>query len=81
MHHLDTQMPTLADLTGLPAPPLCPVDSTAVDVCVEGPSLAPLVHSTTNPVHWRGAAFMQYAHCMHDEVRAITASCRLNVSA
>lgn len=60
-------MPTLVDLAGLPAPPLCPVDSRTVDVCVEGPSLAPLVHSTPNPVHWRGAAFMQYAHCMHDE--------------
>ena len=50
--------PTLADLAGLPVPAECPMDSSAVDVCTEGRSLAPLVAKPTTP--WNPAAFSQW---------------------
>ena len=50
--------PALAELAGLPPPPLCVSDTDKSAVCVEGVSLAPLV-STPDAV-WKGAAFSQY---------------------
>ncbi|XP_065190341.1 iduronate 2-sulfatase-like isoform X2 [Sycon ciliatum] len=51
--------PTLAELTGLPAPPLCPPMSQKVGTCVEGVSTVPLFHNTT--AAWKEASFSQYA--------------------
>ena len=65
-------MPTLMGLAlGTAAvPPLCPEVSTAVPLCTEGRSLAPLMADPAGTRDARRAAFMQYAYCMHDEPAA-----------
>lgn len=50
--------PTLADLAGLPVPPLCPVNSSTIDACTEGVSLAELVRNPT--ATWKNASFSQW---------------------
>ena len=50
--------PTLADAAGLPALPLCPVDSGDIGVCREGESLVPLMRNPNGK--WKTAAFSQY---------------------
>ncbi|XP_038055542.1 iduronate 2-sulfatase-like isoform X2 [Patiria miniata] len=58
--------PTLTDLVQLPVPPLCPVNSSQVDTCVEGVSLVPVIidtalnHSSRSSKSWKKAAFTQY---------------------
>ncbi|XP_022098881.1 iduronate 2-sulfatase-like [Acanthaster planci] len=59
--------PTLARLANLPVPPLCPVNSSLVDTCVEGVNLTPLIRATlsnsTGSSHsrtWKKAAFTQF---------------------
>ena len=54
--------PTLAELSGIPVPPLCPTDSLSVDFCTEGRSFAPLLHHAVQgrDVKWKNAAFSQY---------------------
>ena len=50
--------PTLVDAAGLPALPLCPVNSSQIDLCREGSSLLPLIK---NPqIVWKNASFSQY---------------------
>ena len=50
--------PTLVDLVGLPSMPLCPEDSSRVEVCREGTSMLPLFsNNSTNK--WKKAAFSQ----------------------
>ncbi|XP_025086597.1 LOW QUALITY PROTEIN: iduronate 2-sulfatase-like [Pomacea canaliculata] len=56
---------TLSELAGLPVPPLCPPDSSQVELCTEGYSLVPLIRNlTTSPSNssfqWKSAAFSQY---------------------
>ena len=41
--------PTLVELAGLPALPLCPANSTLTKLCTEGRSLAPLLQGGTLP--------------------------------
>eukprot|EP00037_Helgoeca_nana_P013417 m.123492 g.123492 ORF g.123492 m.123492 type:complete len:522 (-) comp22016_c0_seq5:66-1631(-) len=60
-------MPTLIDLAGFTVPTTCPEDSRLVALCVEGASLSPVLHNPNQTEDWKAAAFMQYAHCMHDE--------------
>lgn len=50
--------PTLADAAGLPALDLCPENSSMVQLCREGSSLMPLVHSSKSP--WKRRVFSQY---------------------
>lgn len=51
--------PTLAEAAGLPVPPLCPENSSNIQLCREGQSLMPLVK---NPKldSWKTRAFSQY---------------------
>lgn len=53
-------MPTLADLGGIPVPPLCPVNSRNVKLCTEGISLRPIFSSPSHQV--KKASFSQYPH-------------------
>ena len=50
--------PTLVDAAGLPAMPLCPENSSAVEFCREGSSLLQLITNPGKP--WKTAAFSQY---------------------
>ena len=50
--------PTLVEAAGLPALPLCPDDSSNVELCREGSSLMPLIHDANAP--WKNASFSQY---------------------
>ncbi|XP_038063308.1 iduronate 2-sulfatase-like [Patiria miniata] len=58
--------PTVAELAGLPVPPLCPLTPTGVTFCTEGVSLAPVINRTVGrPTdlkirRWKKAAFSQY---------------------
>ena len=50
--------PTLVDAVGLTALPLCPDDSSKIELCREGSSLMPLIE---NPdLTWKNASFSQY---------------------
>lgn len=60
-------MPTVLDIAGLKVPPTCPPDSRGTLLCTEGRSLKPVLRDPGASGNWSGAAFMQYAHCMHDE--------------
>ena len=61
-------MPTLIDLAGLPVPTLCPVNSRNVTLCREGTSLKSVLKAPAASSDFKDAVFMQYAHCMHDEM-------------
>ena len=50
--------PTLAEAARLPQVPLCPEDSSKLDVCTEGVSLLPLMRDPKRT--WKSAAFSQY---------------------
>ena len=52
--------PTLADLAGIPVPPLCPEDSSKVALCTEGVSLRPIFADPSHEV--KRASFSQYPH-------------------
>eukprot|EP00041_Stephanoeca_diplocostata_P025244 m.656893 g.656893 ORF g.656893 m.656893 type:complete len:80 (-) comp22708_c0_seq2:730-969(-) len=60
-------MPTLIDLAALPLPPVCPEDARKVALCTEGTSLKGVLADPAGTEDFSPAAFMQYAHCMHDE--------------
>ena len=50
--------PTLVDASGLPALPLCPENSSKIELCREGNSLLPII---VNPgISWKNASFSQY---------------------
>ncbi|XP_065846812.1 iduronate 2-sulfatase-like [Oscarella lobularis] len=50
--------PSLADVAGIPVPPLCPEGENNLLACVEGSSVAPLLKNSSRP--WKSAAFSQY---------------------
>lgn len=50
--------PTLAELTGVDVPPLCPESGQSPLTCVEGSSVAPLLKNPDQ--EWKKAAFSQY---------------------
>jgi iduronate 2-sulfatase len=50
--------PSLVELAGFPALPLCPVDSTKTASCREGKSFSPLIKTPKQA--WKQAAFSQY---------------------
>ena len=50
--------PTLAEAAGLPELPLCPEDSSQINVCREGVSLIPLIKNSS--VMWKNASFSQF---------------------
>ena len=50
--------PTLVEAAGLPQLPLCPVNSSMIDLCREGTSLIPLIKNPS--VSWKNASFSQY---------------------
>lgn len=60
--------PTLTDLSGLPSLPLCPRNSSKIQLCTEGTSLAPLIKamkghpqsSSEISLRWKDAVFSQY---------------------
>jgi iduronate 2-sulfatase len=52
--------PTLADLAGIAVPPLCPQDSSGVELCTEGTSLRPVFEGSSAEV--KRAAFSQFPH-------------------
>lgn len=52
--------PTLADLAGIAVPPLCPPDSSGVELCTEGASLRPVFEDGSGEV--KRAAFSQFPH-------------------
>lgn len=59
-------MPTIIDIAGFDVPPTCPPDSSKIANCVEGSSLKAVLERPFED--WgKDAAYMQYAHCMHDE--------------
>ncbi len=60
-------MPTLIDLAlgSDYVPNICPLNSSSVTSCREGESLRTIMEGREQ--HIRSAAFMQYAHCMHDD--------------
>jgi len=51
--------PTLVDAAGLPPLPVCPLDSSSIEVCTEGSSLLPLI-TEVNTTAWKQYAFSQY---------------------
>lgn len=55
--------PTLSDLGGISVPPLCPADSSDVELCTEGISLRPIFFDSTHEV--KLASFSQYPHGPH----------------
>ena len=54
--------PTLVEAAGLPEMPLCPEDSSKINVCREGVSLIPLAQGKT--VKWKNASFSQFPRYM-----------------
>lgn len=50
--------PTLADLAGIPVLPLCPLNSSDVDACSEGASLAPIIRDGAAQV--KNASYFQW---------------------
>lgn len=50
--------PTLVEAAGLPQLPLCPEDSSKIELCREGTSLIPLIMDKS--VSWKNASFSQY---------------------
>ena len=52
--------PTLADLAGVPVPPLCPPNASGVALCTEGASLRPIFEDSGSEV--KRAAFSQFPH-------------------
>ena len=50
--------PTLVDAAGLPALPLCPENSSKIELCREGSSLLPLIVNPSSS--WKNASFSQY---------------------
>ena len=63
--------PTLVDAAGLPTMPLCPENSSTVEICREGSSLLPLIKNTESP--WKTAAFSQYPRRLpHEKVMGYT---------
>lgn len=50
--------PTLVEAAGLPTVPLCPENSSMVEVCHEGSSLIPLIKNPA--IKWKDASFSQY---------------------
>ena len=52
--------PMLADLAGIAVPPLCPQDSSGVELCTEGTSLRPVFEDSSAEV--KRAAFSQFPH-------------------
>lgn len=62
-------MPSVIDLAGMAVPETCPQVSTNVLLCTEGSSLRPVMEDPNRSRDsFKDAAFMQYAHCMHDEM-------------
>lgn len=62
-------MPSVIDLAGMAVPETCPEVSTNVLLCTEGSSLRPVMEDPNRSRDsFKDAAFMQYAHCMHDEM-------------
>ena len=50
--------PTLVEAAGLPKLPLCPEDSSKIELCREGTSLIPLIKNQS--ISWKNASFSQY---------------------
>ncbi|CAH1787733.1 unnamed protein product [Owenia fusiformis] len=50
--------PTLVEAAGLPLIPLCPKDSSKIEVCTEGQSMIPLARDPSAP--WKQRVFSQY---------------------
>ena len=63
--------PTLADLAGIAVPPLCPPNSSRIELCTEGTSLRPIFQGPGGTVVKR-AAFSQYPHGPHGNLAADT---------
>ena len=60
-------LPTLADAASLAVPPTCAAaDPGAAALCTEGTSLLPLLRGGGEV--GKSAVFMQYPHCMHDDM-------------
>eukprot|EP00037_Helgoeca_nana_P016342 m.153861 g.153861 ORF g.153861 m.153861 type:complete len:698 (+) comp23475_c0_seq2:76-2169(+) len=55
--------PTLSDLAGIAVPPLCPPNSSHIELCTEGVSLKPIFFDETAEV--KTASFSQYPHGPH----------------
>ena len=51
--------PSLTELAGLPAPPVCPEENKDLLTCVEGTSVAPLLKDPKQ--EWKKATFSQYS--------------------
>ena len=50
--------PTIAELSGIPVPPLCPLNSSDLDACSEGTSLAPIIRGSAAEV--KNASYFQW---------------------
>lgn len=61
--------PTLAEAAGLPTLPLCPENSTMIDLCREGSSLLPLIKNPNST--WKNASFSQYPRRLPRSERAM----------
>ena len=55
--------PTLVEAAGLPHMPLCPADSSKIELCREGSSLISLMQNPNAP--WKNASFSQYPRTLH----------------
>ena len=55
--------PTLVEAAGLPHMPLCPDDSSKIELCREGSSLISLMQNPNAP--WKNASFSQYPRTLH----------------
>ena len=63
--------PTLADLAGIAIPPLCPLNSSGIELCTEGTSLRPIFQGPGG-TEVKRAAFSQYPHGPHGNLAADT---------
>ena len=55
--------PTLVDAAGLPPLPLCPENSSNIELCREGSSLLPLIKNPN--ASWKNASFSQYPRSLN----------------
>jgi iduronate 2-sulfatase len=62
--------PTITELAGVPAPPLCPESNLDIALCTEGFSLVPLMAGEA-PSNWKVASFSQYPRSVNGEAIAI----------